>query len=186
MQAFMNMPFDIRELVPFALAGVFCIMPITCSSISLEGKEWWIIKSLPVKTKDLLDSKLLLNLSIILPFWLVSEVLFIIALKPGVMELLWLVVIPVIMVVFSGVFGLTINLKMPVFNWENEVAVVKQSVSAFIGGICGFLIVLVCMVPTLLCPVEYDNVAKLATCVVMILVTFILYQKNNRVNLQEL
>lgn len=186
MQAFMNMPFDIRELVPFVLAGVFCIMPITCSAISLEGKEWWIIKSLPVKTKDLLDSKLLLNLSIILPFWLVSEVLFIIALKPGVMELLWLIVIPVIMVVFSCVFGLTVNLKMPVFDWENEVTVVKQSASAFFGGICGFLIVLACMVPTLLCPVEYDNGVKLATCVVMILVTFVLYQNNNRVNLQEL
>lgn len=186
MQAFVKMPFDIRELVPFVLAGIFCIMPITCSSISLEGKEWWIIKSLPVKTKDLLDSKLLLNFSIILPFWLVSEVLFVIAWKPGVIELLWMFVIPIIMVVFSGVFGLTVNLKLPVFEWENEVTIIKQSASASIGGIGGFLIALACMVPTLLCPVEYDNVAKLVTCAVMILITYVLYQKNNRVNLQEL
>ena len=161
-------------------------MPITSSAISLEGKEWWIIKSLPVKTKDLLDSKLLLNLSIILPFWLVSEVLFIIALKPDVMELFWLMVIPIVMIVFCCVFGLAVNLKMPVFDWENEVAVIKQSASSFIGGILGFLIVLLCAVPTIICPEKYDNMAKSIICIAVALVTGYMYQKNNRVNLQEL
>ena len=186
MQAFMEIPIDIRGVVPFALAGMFCIMPTTCSSISLEGKEWWIMKSLPVRTKDLLDSKLLLNLSLVLPFFIVSEILFVICLKPDIVELLWLFIIPVIMIVFSSVFGMTVNLKMPVFNWENEVTIVKQSAAAFFGGIGGFLIVLFCMVPTLLAPSKYANVVKMVVCVAVGVVTCFLYQKNNKVNLQEL
>jgi len=177
---------NLRGAVPFVLAATFCMMPTTCSSISLEGKEWWIVKSLPIRTKDLLDAKLLLNLVLFLPFLLVAEVLLAIALKPNWLELIWLIVIPVIMLVCSGVFGLAANLKMPVFNWENEVTIVKQSASAFVGGIVGFLFVLVCAVPVLLVPVAYAEWVKLAICVLMVMMTGILYRKNNQTDLMSL
>ena len=185
-QQTMEIPLDIAGAVPVLLAGIFAVMTTTCTSISMEGKEWWIVKSLPIRTKDLLDSKLLFGLSLYLPFWLVSEILLIIALRPGVMELVWLVLLPLILIVFSQVFGLTINLKMPVFDWENEVSVVKQSASAALGGLGGFVVVLVCMVPVLLVPAEYSNLVKGALCIVFAVVTWILYNKNNNVNLQEL
>ena len=183
MQVFLELPFDLRGMIPFALASIFGIMPITCTSISMEGKEWWIIKSLPVKTKDILDSKLLLNLSVAFPFWVVSEVLMVIAIKPNVMELFWLFVIPVVMILFSTVFGITVNLKMPVFTWENEVTIVKQSGSAFFGGIGGFLIILLCAIPVLIAPVKYVNLVKLLICLLVIGVTWFLYKSNNKVNL---
>lgn len=186
MQQAMGIPLDIAGCVPFLLAGIFSMMTTTCTSISLEGKEWWIVESLPIKTKDLLDSKLLFGLSLFLPFWFVAEVLLIIALRPGVMDLVWLVVVPLILIVFSQVFGLTINLKMPVFDWESEMTVVKQSASSAIGGLGGFVIILVCIVPVLFVPEAYSHLLKFALCGVFTAVTWILYSKNNKVNLQEL
>lgn len=177
---------DIAGAVPVLLAGIFAMMTTTCTSISMEGKEWWIVKSLPIRTKDLLDSKLLFGLSLYLPFWLMAEILLIIALRPSFMELVWLVLLPLILIVFSQVFGLTINLKMPVFDWENEVSIVKQSASAAIGGLGGFVVILVCMVPILFIPKEYSNFVKCVLCIVFAVVTRVLYQKNNKVNLQEL
>ena len=185
MQQALEMPIDITGALPFVLAGIFCLMTTSCTSVSMEGKEW-IIKSLPVKTKDVLNSKLLLNLSLILPFFLVSEVLLAIALKPDFTELVWMLVIPVIMILFGCVFGITINLKMPVFDWENEVVIVKQSASAMIGGIGGFVIVLLCMVTVLLVPAQYAGLLKGIICVVVAGLTVFLYKKNNAVNLQEL
>ena len=179
-------PVDIRGAIPFTLASIFCIMTTTCTSISLEGKEWWIVKSLPIKTKDVLDSKVLLNLSLILPFFLMSEVLLIIALQPDFVELIWLLVIPIIMIFFGCILGITVNLKMPVFDWENEVVIVKQSASAMIGGIGWFIIVLLCMILVLVFPAEYANLVKVVICVVITFVTAFLYKKNNAVNLQEL
>ena len=182
----LGIPIDIKGAVPFVLAGIFCVMTTTCTSISLEGKEWWIVKSLPIKTKDLLDSKLLLNLSLILPFFLVSEVVITIALKPDYLELVWMIVIPVIMILFGCVFGITINLKIPVFEWDNEVVIVKQSASAAIGGLGGCVIIMLCTVPVLLASAEYAGLVKLIICAVIFGITYLLYQKNNGVNLQEL
>ena len=102
------------------------------------------------------------------------------------MELVWLVLLPLILITFSQVFGLAINLKMPVFDWENEVSVVKQSASAAIGGLGGFVVILLCMVPVLLVPAEYSNLVKGALCILFAVVTWILYNKNNKVNLQDL
>lgn len=185
-QQVMEIPLDIAGVVPFLLAGIFSMMTTTCTSISLEGKEWWIIKSLPVKTKDLLDSKLLLGLSLSLPFYVVSEILLVIALRPEFIELVWLVLVPMVLIVFSNVFGLTVNLKMPVFDWESEVTIVKQSASSAIGGLGGFVIILVCIVPVLFAPAGYSNLLKGVLCVLFAGVTWILYKKNCNVNLQEL
>lgn len=182
----LGIPLNIKGVIPFLLAGIFSIMTTTCTSISMEGKEWWIVKSLPVKTKDLLDSKILLNLSLFLPFYLVAEVLLTIALKPDLIELLWQLVVPVIMILFSCIFGITVNLKMPVFDWENEVVIVKQSASAMIGGLGGLVIILICMVPVLLVPEAYEDLLKAVVCIAAICVTGLLYKKNNAVNLQEL
>ena len=185
-QAELQLPIDIRETIPFLLAGIFCMMPTTCSSISLEGKQWWIVKSLPIQTKDLFDSKILLNLSLIAPAYIVAELVLIFALKPTFFELLWLLFIPVIMICFSSVFGITMNIKFPLFQWENEVAVVKQSASAFLGGIVGFLLVLLCMVPVLAVPAEYSMWVKLGVCSIVGVMTVVLYRTNNKVNLQDI
>ncbi|MBO5260055.1 MAG: hypothetical protein J6B26_06720 [Agathobacter sp.] len=182
----LGIPLNIKGVIPFLLAGIFSIMTTTCTSISMEGKEWWIVKSLPVKTKDLLDSKILLNLSLFLPFYLVAEVLLTIALKPDLIELLWQLVVPVIMILFSCIFGITVNLKMPVFDWENEVVIVKQSASAMIGGLGGLVIILICMVPVLVAQEAYAGLLKAVICVAVVCVTGLLYKKNNAVNLQEL
>lgn len=185
-QKALGLPIDVKGAVPFLLAVIFSVMTTTCTSVSMEGKELWIVKSLPVRTKELLDSKLLLGLSLAAPFYIISEILLIWALKPDFMELLWLVFVPLICILFSNVFGITINLKMPVFNWENEVTVVKQSASSMIGGLGGCAIVLVCMLLVLFVPASYTNVFKLIISLILAGVTFYLYRKNNAVNLQEL
>ena len=186
MQQMLEIPIDCSEFVPFILAGIFGVMGTTCTSISLEGKEWWIVKSLPIRTKDLLDAKLLFNIVLDAPFYLVSEILLILALKPDVIELFWLVLIPAICILFSCVFGLFVNLKLPVFNWENEVTIVKQSASAGLGGIGGFLVIIVCAVPVILVPASYKNLAKGLICILLAGITLVLYRKNNRTNLMDL
>ena len=182
----LGLPIDIGGVIPFVLAGVFSIMPASCSAISMEGKEWWIVKTLPVKVKEMLDAKLLFNLGLILPFYVVSEILLIIAIKPNWLQLLWLVMIPAIMVTFSVVFGLFINLKLPVFNWENEIYVVKQSTSALIGAVGGLLVVIVAAVPVLIVPTAYGELAKVAISTVIILITLVMYGKINKTNLTKL
>lgn len=186
MQRMMGLPIDISGAVPFVLAGIFSMMGTSCTSISMEGKEWWIVKSLPIPTKNVIDSKILFNLLLDAPFYLVAEILLVIGLKPSLAEWLWLVFIPAVCITFSCVWGIFINLKMPKFNWDNEVDVVKQSASAAVGGLCAFVVVCVCAVPMFLVPVAYVNVVKGMVCVVLAAATVVLYEKSIRTNLLEL
>lgn len=174
--------FNLRDLVPFGLSGIFCMMNATSTSISLEGKSWWLVKSLPLATKTILDAKILMNLLLLLPFYLVSEIMLILALRPTGLAAVWFVLIPVLIAVFSCVYGITMNLRFPVFDWASEVNVVKQSASATLGGMSGFLLAIV----TLLAPAEYRDWVRLALCAVTAAVTWWLYRRNNRVDLREI
>jgi len=152
----------------------------------MEGKEWWIVTSLPIKAKTIFDSKILVNLTIIAPFYLIAEIVLMLALKPNLLDMIWLWVLPAIFMLFSCVYGITINLIFPVFNWENEVTVVKQSVAAMIGGIGGFFIIIICSLPVIFITQISSDWIKLIIAIAVTGVTVWLYQKNAQVNLQEI
>ena len=120
------------------------------------------------------------------PFFLLSEVLLTIALKPAPVELLWQILVPLSMILFSCVFGITVNLRLPVLDWESETVVVKQSAASMLGGMAGFVLALVCMVPVVLVPVEMANAVKLMICGALLLAAFICHRTNRRADLRQI
>lgn len=171
-------PLDICVLAPFVISGIFCMMTTTSSSISMEGKNWWILKSLPLSPKSVLDAKILMNLLLILPFYLVSEVLLLAALKPEAFwDGLFLILIPPVIILFSCVYGIFINLHFPVLNWDNEVTVVKQSASAVLGGMGGFFLSVLCTFAVFSIPGEYAGLLRLLLCLFILVITGIMYKK---------
>lgn len=176
----------VTELIPFALAATGCIMTTTCTSISMEGKEWWIVKSLPIKAKTIFDSKILMNVTLIAPFYVIAEILLMLALKPNLLDMLWLWILPAIFILFTCVYGITINLMFPVFNWDNEVTVVKQSAAAMIGGLGGVLVIIICALPVIFITQISSHWIKLFITIAIVGVTILLYQKNAQANLKEI
>lgn len=173
----------ITALMPFMLAASACLMTTTCTSISMEGREWWIIKSLPIQTKTVFDSKILLNLSLMAPFYVVAEILSILALKPEKMELFWLLFLPMLFMIFACVFGITVNLRFLNLDWENEVTVVKQSASAMIGGLGGCLVIILCALPVTFITQASRNIIRLIIALAIMGVTLWLYQRNAKTEL---
>ncbi len=172
------LPVNVCSLVPFLLAGVMCMMPTVCASVSMEGKNWWIVKSLPLSAKSILDAKLLMNLILIMPFYLLAEVLLLLALRPGGMERVWLLLVPAVLILFTCVYGLAVNLRFTVMDWESEVSVVKQSVSALLGGMGGFLLSFLCAAALFIVPEGYRDIFRAAFCGVLLLITALLYRRN--------
>ena len=177
---------DVRGIMPLVIGTIFCIMNTTSTSVSMEGKEWWLIKSLPLTSKQILDAKLLMNLILFGPFYVVAIVVSAVALKYTGLELIWMIVSPAVLILFSCVWGLFINLKVPVFNWENETSVVKQSVSALVGGICGSLFGVVMILGLILAPPNMEWMIKIVYMTVLLVITAILYELNNKVRLDRL
>lgn len=179
-------PVDIAGYIPFAVAGIFSMINTTSMSISMEGKHWWIVNSLPLGTKKILDAKLLMNLIIILPFYLASEVMLAIALRPDPASQIWLLLIPAATILFSCVFGLAVNLRLPVFTWESEVSVVKQSASSMLGGLGGVLFAILFLIANVMTAGWNPHLLKAACCIAALLAAAFLYRKNNRVELKNI
>lgn len=118
-------------IVPPIFSFCFLMAPSTTSSISLEGKAFWILKTSPIKTKKILNIKLLVNIIVGFIPALLSGIVIAVILG-GVLEGILIVLLSVSMVIFGGNIGLILNLLFPKFNWSNEKQVVKQSLAVFI------------------------------------------------------
>lgn len=180
------LPIDIEVILPFVFSAVFCIMTTTSVSISMEGKQFWIVKSLPISSKELFDSKILFNLSLLLPFYLVSEVAMAVAVKPTFIELIRQIIIPLSIMLFVTVFGITVNLKSHSFDWEQEAAVVKQSLAAAVGGFAGFFLSVILIGVVFVTPAQYNIAVISVICIVLWLATALLYRANNKTKLTDL
>ena len=128
--------------------------------------------------KEFYDSKILANLSIAAPFYLVSVVLLGLAVKPAGLEIIWLIVIPVCYMLFSCVAGITVNLAFPVLKWENEVRIVKQSASMMVTMLIGMLSSITPILVIVFAGEESAELISLLTVIILVCVTWFLYRKN--------
>lgn len=130
------------KMAAFILATFVSMSCTSCVSLSLEGKNIWLIRTLPVSKEDVFNSKILVNLTFTVPVSVVCGVLFAIGTKANMFEAFMIVLLPVVYAVFTAVWGIFINTKFVNYDWESETQVVKQSVSAIIGMIGGLFIAL--------------------------------------------
>ena len=139
-----NLPLELNPQagIPFLLGMIFSLMTLTASSISMEGKNWWILQSLPVSTKDVMHAKLLFNFLFLAPFYVLSEIILLFTVQANLLERLWLLLVPAAAILFSVTFGLLINKKLPKFQWESATEVVKQSAATGISMLSLFVILL--------------------------------------------
>lgn len=133
----LGLPGVVGRALPILLGCLPVMMPITACSISMEGKQWWMLQTLPVTRRDVIRSKVAANLLVALPFYLVSEVLVFVALRPGWADGLSLLAVPAVYIVFGARMGLAVNERLPLMEWESEVRVVKQSASTMLSMLIG-------------------------------------------------
>ncbi len=174
---------NITAAIPVMAAAVMTMANASSMSVSLEGKEWWLIKSLPLSTKMILDAKVLFHLLLTAPFLAVSQICTWIAFKPGFIMSVCMLMLSVQIVVFSYVFGIRINLLFPKFDWENETVAVKQSASSLLGGMGGMLVAFLFVIPIVIVPQVYCLPVCIAEFLVLGGLTWFLYEKNNKTDL---
>lgn len=135
----LGLPGAVDRTLPVLLGAMPVIMPLTACSLSMEGKSWWMTQTLPVSRRELIWSKVNLQLIVALPFYLVSEAALIVALRPGLAEAVCLLAVPAAYILFGARAGIAVNEKFPVFDWDSEVKVVKQGASAFVMVVIGLV-----------------------------------------------
>lgn len=172
----MEMEGVLKNFAPLVLAAMGSVSSTTAASISLEGKQWWIPKSLPISPKTIFDSKILVNLTLSVPSTLLSAILFGIALKTSGLSLLWLIGIPFLYNLFVAVLGIYINAKIPLLHWENETVPIKQGGATMLSILIGMLSVgipIAGMLTQKIIPVDW---VYFITAFFITIITLILYR----------
>lgn len=147
-----NVPEQVQSTIKQFQMPLLCLVvialnsidTISASSISLEGNRLWILKSLPIKTEDILKSKLLFHLLLCVPSAIFCSIIGSVVLSLSFFDSIIAIIAPVLFLFIEGTIGLLLNLWKPKFDWVNETVVVKQSlpVTILMFGFMGFVAVI--------------------------------------------
>lgn len=184
----LNIPM-IPELVgifiPILLSFFMALTSVTYPSISLEGKNMWLLLNLPIESKHIYKAKILMSLCLAVPSSLIASALFILRFRPSVFYTVMAVVIPLFYSLCAAVMGLAVNLKFPNFSWTNATAVVKNSLSATICIFGGMFMVIIPGV-LLVIFMDYAAIIYSVLAVILLVLTIIFYRSIMKVNLVRL
>ncbi len=119
-------PAMLQPAIPFIVYFFIGMMATTACSPSLEGKNYWIVQSLPIENKTLYQGKLLFNLYLTVPSMFVSTLLLCIAAKVPLLNTALYLVLGLSLCAFSTTWGCVCGIRHMKLDWENEVEVIKQ------------------------------------------------------------
>lgn len=115
---------------------------LSAPSISLEGKNIWLLQSMPMTAADVLMPKVYMHLIITVPASLLSSLMYALALPMGTLDIVLIFLVPLLITFTMALLGVVVNLRWPRFDYTNETMVVKQSASSTITMFSGMGIVL--------------------------------------------
>lgn len=123
-----------------------CMTSITSSSISLEGKSLYILKTIPIEIRKIFKAKIITSNIITMPIMFVSEIIFFIIFRPKIKDIIFILLATIIMPTLTAIIGLLVNLKHPKLNASSDTEVVKQSASSGISVLIGMVLGMVSIV----------------------------------------
>ncbi len=131
------------------IGGIACAMlcmlmsmnVLSAPSLSVEGKNLWLMQSLPLPAGEILLAKVMMHMIICVPCGLVAGAVMGIALRADAITWLALMVLPALLTCFMAFVGVVINLHLPRFDYANDLIAVKQSAATGITMFVGMGIV---------------------------------------------
>lgn len=135
----------ITNYLPTIFMGFICftsfMTSITSSMISLEGKSFSILKSLPIKPYKIIKAKVLTALLIMLPCILIGDMIVFITFKFDLLSIVLILIASALLPLIAETIGIIINLKYPRIDAKNDTEVVKQSMSSTISVFIGMVMI---------------------------------------------
>lgn len=119
--------FMLQPAIPFIVYFFIGMVATTACSPSLEGKNYWILQSLPIEKKTVYQGKMLFNMLLGTPFMLFSTVCLCISAKAPFADAVLYIILGILLCAFSTAWGCVCGVKHIKLDWENEIEVIKQS-----------------------------------------------------------
>lgn len=130
----------ILPVLPALLASALCFLGgmcvISAPSLSIEGKNLWILQSLPVRGGDVLCAKAYAHIVITFPFFTVASLLVTVgmaaAMPIGFFDVLAIFLLPFSFNCLTAFIGIALNFAFPRFDYPTLAAAVKSGASVIL------------------------------------------------------
>ena len=169
----------LQRMAPFFPAIFVTMSSTTAASLNMEGKNRWILNSLPVSTKSVFDSKIMVNLTVLLPAFLFSSLILSMTFPFDFINVLMIFITPTVYAVFIAVVGLSINLRFLKYDWKSPQEAVKQSMSVMVTMLIGFAAIAAPVALGLSLP-QWNQSITVAATLILAAITVGLYRSLGR------
>jgi ABC-2 type transport system permease protein len=119
-------PAILQPAIPFVVYFFIGMVATTVCSPSLEGKNYWIVQSLPLDKRTVYRGKMLFNLYLTVPFMTFAVVCLCVSAQVPVIDAVAYVGLGIALCAFSTAWGCVCGIRHMRLDWENEVEVIKQ------------------------------------------------------------
>ena len=130
-------------IAAFVISFFAALTTISGCSVSVEGKNLWILKSMPVRAKDVLTGKLLSHLVLAIPVSVLCSILYLFVARiltvPGVILMF---LMPIAFNCFNALFGLISNLHFGKLDYPSIAKAAKSTTSSLIPILATILLVI--------------------------------------------
>ena len=158
------------------------MIPASGSSISIEGKTLWILKSSPIKTEHVLLSKIMLSVLLCIPTIIINIILALVLWEATIIDCIFLLVVPFIGVSAMAALALWVNTCKYRLDWVNPVQAVKQGTETLLSMLLSYLLDAILIVPTVVASIFgiYGPIITLICALLVAACTFAIVFKNGK------
>lgn len=164
---------DSQAILMLVSAGIITLLvminPAVSTTFSREGKNIWVLKTIPVKPVVQVYGKLLAGYSISFVATLVTIVIAIFLFKINVLTAIMFLILCSLALVPVSSIGLYIDLIRPKLQWNNPQEAIKQNMNAMLAMLIGFLAVSVFGIAGFLVTILITNIYAMFGIMVLIL-----------------
>ena len=122
-----QIPVNVVDYIPLVIAGMLAFTFPSASSLSLEGKNLWIIQTAPIKMKDIIFSKISVTLSLHLIGYVCAIIAVFLRFSLSVEQMIAVLLIPLAYSIFTAILGFALDYRFANYSWDNEVVPIKQN-----------------------------------------------------------
>lgn len=132
------------SIVAIGVLAIVCMFTsmvyLTAPSISLEGKNIWILQSMPIDVNKIFNAKKNLHYILAIPSALILAVCLLFAFEVDFSLSILVITTVILFVMFFASLGLMLNVLRPNLTWTSEVVPIKQDLTIMICLFGGWII----------------------------------------------
>lgn len=163
--------------IPYIIFFLTGMVASTVCSPSLEGKNYWIVQSLPIDKMILYKGKMLFNMYITVPFMALGTIVLGFAFGGTVIDVLVYLVCGFVLCARSTAWGMVCGIKFIKLDWENDIEVIKQGMGVLVYLFPNMFVTMILVVALIFASSKVNGtILILGITLVEAILTFLSYQ----------